>query len=317
MMGFIKIECAYAKISDEILQRLTEAYRKIRNTIRYLLSNISDFDVQKDAVPYDELEPIDRWALWRLGQITSDLRESYLGYRFHRVFHQLHRFCTVDMSALYLDILKDRLYCELPAGRLRRSAQTVIHRIAGDIMLVMAPVLSFTAEEAWTHLQGTDEGSIFLESFPDAPDIKADEAFVSFWNRVWTVRAEITKALELARKDKKIGLALDAAVTVHAPEELENLVTDNLELFRNVSIVSQLAASEGMEDLTAGEHETLWKSEEIPGLIIKVEPAGGGKCERCWQWSNELNTSDRWPETCPRCASVLDKMSVGTEEDQA
>ncbi len=295
------------KISDEILNRLTDAYRKIRNTIRYLLSNISDFDPSKDAVPFDELEPIDRWAMWRLGELTAVLQKAYSEYRFHRVFHELHRFCTVDMSALYLDILKDRLYCELPQGKLRRSAQTVIHRIATDLLLIMAPVLSFTAEEAWTHLQGTDQGSIFLESFPERPDVNADEEFVRFWETIWKIRAEITKALELARKDKKIGLALDARVTVCAPDEFRPLVEENIDLLRDIAIVSQLGAAEFLET-TQGEHDTVWQSEDIPGLIIKVEPASGGKCERCWQWSEEISDSGPWPNTCPRCAAVLDKL---------
>ena len=295
------------KISDEILNRLTDAYRKIRNTIRYLLSNISDFDPSKDAVPFDELEPIDMWAMWRLGELTAELQKAYSEYRFHRVFHELHRFCTVDMSALYLDILKDRLYCELPQGKLRRSAQTVIHRIATDLLLIMAPVLSFTAEEAWTHLQGTDQGSIFLESFPERPDVNADDEFVRFWETIWKIRAEITKALELARKDKKIGLALDARVTVCAPDEFRSLVEENVDLLRDIAIVSQLGAAEYLET-TQGEHDTVWQSEDIPGLIIKVEPASGGKCERCWQWSEEISDSGPWPNTCPRCAAVLDKL---------
>ena len=295
------------KISDEILNRLTDAYRKIRNTIRYLLSNISDFDPSKDAVALDELEPIDRWAMWRLGELTAELQKAYSEYRFHRVFHELHRFCTVDMSALYLDILKDRLYCELPQGKLRRSAQTVIHRIATDLLLIMAPVLSFTAEEAWTHLQGTDQGSIFLESFPERPDVNADDEFVRFWETIWKIRAEITKALELARKDKKIGLALDARVTVCAPDEFRSLVEENVDLLRDIAIVSQLGAAESLET-TQGEHDTVWQSEDIPGLIIKVEPASGGKCERCWQWSEEISDSGPWPNTCPRCAAVLDKL---------
>ncbi len=295
------------KISDEILNRLTDAYRKIRNTIRYLLSNISDFDPSKDAVPFDELEPIDMWAMWRLGELTAELQKAYSEYRFHRVFHELHRFCTVDMSALYLDILKDRLYCELPQGKLRRSAQTVIHRIATDLLLIMAPVLSFTAEEAWTHLQGTDQGSIFLESFPERPDVNADDEFVRFWETIWKIRAEITKALELARKDKKIGLALDARVTVCAPDEFRSLVEENIDLLRDIAIVSQLGAAESLET-TQGEHDTVWQSEDIPGLIIKVEPASGGKCERCWQWSEEISDSGPWPNTCPRCAAVLDKL---------
>ncbi len=295
------------KISDEILNRLTDAYRKIRNTIRYLLSNISDFEPSRDAVPFGELEPIDRWAMWRIGELTAELQRAYSEYRFHRVFHELHRFCTVDMSALYLDILKDRLYCELPKGKLRRSAQTVIHRIATDLLLIMAPVLSFTAEEAWTHLQGTDQGSIFLESFPQRPDVNADDEFVRFWEKIWKIRAEITKALELARKDKKIGLALDARVTVCVPDEFRSLVEENIDLLRDIAIVSQLGSAESLET-AQGEHDTVWQSEEVPGLIIKVEPASGGKCERCWQWSEDISDSGPWPNTCPRCAAVLDKL---------
>ena len=171
----------------------------------------------------------------------------------------------------------------------------------------MAPVLSFTAEEAWTHLQGTDQGSIFLESFPERPDVNADDEFVRFWETIWKIRAEITKALELARKDKKIGLALDARVTVCAPDEFRSLVEENIDLLRDIAIVSQLGAAESLET-TQGEHDTVWQSEDIPGLIIKVEPASGGKCERCWQWSEEISDSGPWPNTCPRCAAVLDKL---------
>ncbi len=301
------------KISDEILQRLTEAYRKIRNTIRYLLSNISDFEPDSHAVPGSKLEPIDRWALWRLGQVTADLRRSYMDYRFHRVFHQLHRFCTVDMSSLYLDIIKDRLYCELPQGRLRRSAQTVLHRIATDLLLVMAPVLSFTAEEAWTHLQGSDQGSVLLEAFPEPPDVNADEEFMGFWEQVWKIRAEITKALELARKDKKIGLALDARVTVSAPHDLAGLLRDNVELFRTVSIVSQFDLSASLEDESGEGDVTLFRSEDVPGLVVKVEPATGAKCQRCWQWSDEIDPHGPWPEVCPRCARVLDGLQPQDE----
>ncbi|NDY41865.1 isoleucine--tRNA ligase, partial [Dissulfurirhabdus thermomarina] len=161
------------KISDEILQRLTEAYRKIRNTLRYLLGNLADFDPAADALPFDRLEALDLWALHRLGGLTRRVRRAYETYDFHVIFHRLHQFCTVDLSALYLDILKDRLYCELPGGRLRRSAQTALHRIAADLLCLMAPILSFTAEEAWGHLPGAADRaeSVFLAPFPDPPEL--------------------------------------------------------------------------------------------------------------------------------------------------
>ncbi len=293
------------KISDEILKRLTEAYRKIRNTIRYLLGNLNDFDPAKDSLPFEELEDLDKWALWRLGQVTSKVVQAYKDYRFHVVFHQLHRFCTVDLSALYLDILKDRLYCELPGGRLRRSAQTVLYRLAHDLLILMAPVLSFTAEEAWTHLQGLEDpkgDSVFLKDFPRLEDLDLSEDFLKKWDQLWEIRSEITKALEIARKDKLIGLALDALVVVIPPEELKEFSRANEETLRTITIVSQLKVAEGPED---GDEGLLWNSEEVEGLRVQVLPARGQKCNRCWTWSEDVGQDDRWPDACGRCVEVL------------
>ncbi len=293
------------KISDEILARLTEAYRKIRNTIRYLLSNLSDFDPKRDSVSIDQMDELDLWALSRFEEVKKKVMEAYHSYQFHVVFHQIHKFCTVDLSSLYLDIIKDRLYCELPDSTQRRSGQTVLYGMVRELLLIMAPVLSFTAEEAWNHLPGRaeEEESIFLGSMPVARELsQCGEEFHARWERIWAVRAEITKALEKARAEKVIGLALDARVILQVPQEYHDLVASRLELFRSVSLVSQFELGEA----GAGS----WKSEEIPGLAVEVARAQGEKCARCWTWSTGVGEDSAYPDVCPRCAGVLHAMEM-------
>jgi len=296
------------KISDEILQRLTEAYRKIRNTIRYLLGNLFDFNPEKDALPLNEMEPIDRWALTRCRQVMENVQSGYGNYRFHVVFHRLYQFCTVDLSALYLDILKDRLYCELPYGRLRRSAQTAMYEICKNLILTMAPVLSFTSEEAWMHLSGDEHSSVFFQAFPELPPAALNDQETAYWESIWKLRNELTKALELARREKRIGLALDARVLVQLPEKAEFIPGEDLkETLKLVTIVSQL---EIVNDFTHDQVEEghVWESEEIPGLSCLVVPALGAKCERCWTWSEQVGQDELFPNVCPRCAKVLRKL---------
>ncbi len=295
------------KISDEILQRLTEAYRKIRNTIRYLLSNINDFSPERDSLPLDGLLPIDRWALWRAGQVAERVDRAYGENRFHQVYHTIYNFCTVDLSALYVDIIKDRLYCELPDGRERRSAQTVLFTIASSLVRMMAPVLSFTAEEAWSYL-GNDR-SVFLADFPE-PCVELDSSEQELWADIWAVRNEVTKALETARREKRIGLALDALVTLHLPDGLAERLAGREELMRQIAIVSQLQFTE----TAPGQGDGIWASDELPGLVVKVERARGSKCERCWTWSEDVGKESRFGDVCGRCASVLDQLNI---EDQA
>jgi len=289
------------KISDEILQRLTEAYRKIRNTIRYLLSNLSGFDPKKDSIELGQIEGLDRWALLRLGEVTTKVKQAYRDLKFHIVFHQIYQFCTVDMSALYLDILKDRLYCEDPEGRLRRSAQTVLYRIAHDMLLLMAPILSFTAEEAWGHLSAPETESIFLAEQPNPPSISIDESFTKEWDLLWKIRGEITKAMEFARKEKRIGLALDAKVLIRPPEDMSNFLREHRDLLKEITIVSQLDFA---EDLDIGD-DLVWQSDEIQGFAVKVIRALGKKCARCWTWSEDVGSDPAWPDVCGRCARVL------------
>jgi isoleucyl-tRNA synthetase len=295
------------KISNEILQRLTEAYRKIRNTIRYLLSNLSDFDSDKHSVDFCRLEALDRWALMRLGEITINIKHAYKEFKFHSVFHQIQQFCIVDLSALYLDILKDRLYCEHPEGHIRRSAQTAIYRIVHDILLLMAPILSFTAEEAWGHMpDAVNENSIFLGKMPDRPSISIDKSFQDEWEVLWKIRAEVTKALELARKEKRIGLALDAKVLISPSEDMRDFLKKHVPLLRTITIVSQLDLD---EEPDSGDG-TVWISDEIEGLAIKVIQAAGKKCARCWTWSEDVGKGPSWPDVCSRCAGVLRNLVI-------
>ncbi len=301
------------KISDEILQRLTEAYRKIRNTIRYLLGNLYDFDPERDRVPAEEMEPVDRWALFKAGQVMEQVQDAYRDYRFHRVFHRLYQFCTVDLSSLYLDILKDRLYCEVPAGRLRRSAQTAMHEICRNLIMNMAPVLSFTAEEAWIHLAGKEDDSIFFRQFPLPPQALFSAEEVEYWDRIWRVRGEVTKALELARREKRIGLALDARVLLKLPGDIGLAPDADLkETLKLVSIVSQLEIVDDFGDRQA-EGGNIWQSEELPGLSCLVVPAAGGKCQRCWTWSEEIGQDQMFPDVCPRCAGVLRELDMDVD----
>jgi isoleucyl-tRNA synthetase len=302
------------KISREILQRLTEAYRKIRNTIRYLLSNISGFNPELDSLSFEEMEPIDRWALSRLEDLTENVIATYKAFKFHKVFHQVNQFCTVDMSAVYLDILKDRLYCELPKGRLRRSAQTVIYKIAHDLIILLAPILSFTSEEAWKFLpkmEQDNEKSVFLSSFPEPSGYKISKDEEEEWKLLWKIRAEITKALEIARKEQVIGLALDAKVIITPPEALKDIVSSHLDLIKQISIVSQMEISDSSP---AGEGMQ-FKGEEIQSLFLTVLPASGEKCGRCWTWSEDVGASSEWPDACGRCVKVLKELKSEAESN--
>ncbi len=304
------------KISNEILQRLTEAYRKIRNTIRYLLSNLSDFDPERNSLPLSKLEALDRWALERVAKVLSKVKRGYEDHKFHIVFHQIHRLCTVDLSALYLDIIKDRLYCELRDGEKRRSAQTALFHIAKHLITSMAPVLSFTADEAWVHLTGNDGDSVFFQQMSDPPAGLLSKEEEAFWEQVFDLRGEITKALELARRQKRIGLALDARVLVRLPEDLGLEPGKGLEeCLKMVTIVSQLEIVEDFDQEQASNQADIWESEEIKGLSCLVLPAKGEKCARCWTWSEYVGKDRDFPDVCERCAGVLRQMGVAPQDE--
>ena len=295
------------KVSDEILGHVSDAYRKMRNTIRFLLSNLYDFDPDRDRVEYDALPEIDRWALARFAELVRRVTRAYDEYEFHAVYHGLHNFCGTVVSSLYMDVLKDRLYCSAPDDPGRRGAQTVIYRILDGLLRLMAPVLSFTAAEAWEHLHGLGadapiEESVFFASFPGVDDIVGDRDLDARWERLLTLRGEVTRVLEAARRDKVIGLSLDAEVLFRAEGGTAEFLADNLEMLRELCIVSSMKLVDGQ---VGGEGVEVMDSETVDNLKIAVRPAPGGKCERCWIISESVGRDDEHPTLCSRCAGVV------------
>lgn len=290
------------RISEEILSRQVDAYRRLRNTCRYILGNIGDF-TPEDAVAEKDMDPLDRFAIDVVSRSHARVQEAYRTYEFHKVFHTLHNLCSTDLSAFYLDILKDRLYASAPRSKERRSAQTAMWRILKILMLDMAPILSFTAEEVFRYLPDALKPSaptVFALREKDAPGCSLPESERAAWETLLAVRAEVSRALEPLRKAGVIGHGLDSRATLYVSPELaktlDSLGTDLRALF----IVSQFA----VKPLGEAPAEAV-AATEMEGLSIAVEKAGGEKCERCWIYSEELNSDPQYPRTCPRCASVL------------
>ena len=289
------------RISQEILTHLAEAYRRIRNTSRYLLGNLSDFDPEKDVVVHKDLLEIDCWALHRLQKLIRRVEKAYDDFEFHVVFHSLHNFCAVDMSAFYLDILKDRLYTAKSASRERRSGQTVMHAILSAMVRLMAPVLSFTADEVWGYMKdASKKESVFLTSFPQAEVSYIDEALEARWDKVIAVRSEVAKVLEALRRDKVIGHSLDAGVTFYAGPELYDFLNGYRNDLPFILIVSSVAI-EKESDAPA----KAYTSEIVKGLKITAGPAKGAKCGRCWMYQESVGTVKEHPQLCSRCARNL------------
>ncbi len=290
------------RISKEILTRLVEAYRRIRNTSRYILGNLFDFDPARDRLAYAEMEEMDRWALHRLQEVIRRVRDAYDKYQFHMVYYTLYNFCTVDLSALYLDVLKDRLYTSKASSRRRRSAQTAMEIILDAMARLLAPILTFTAEEVWNAMptyKGKAE-SVHLTEFPAVNPAFVDEELGEKWRTLVAVKGEISKAIEAARKSKTVGHSLDAAVAVAPPEKLRELIAGHREDLQALQIVSQLdIVARG--DLDAGAYE----SKEIDGLYVGVTKARGQKCQRCWIYSEDLGKDPEHPAICGRCLANL------------
>jgi isoleucyl-tRNA synthetase len=288
------------RISEEILSRLSEAYRRIRNTCRFLLGNLYDFDPQNDSVPDSQLLEMDRWILLRIEKLIARLREAYAGFEFHAVFHSLHNFCAVDLGSLYLDILKDRLYTAPASSPQRRAAQTALYRILDVIVRLMAPVLSFTAEEVWELLPGTreDHPSVHLALFPEVKTQYLDEKLEERWNRLLEVRGEVSKALEMARKEKLIGNSLEAGVVLNGSASLQLFLKENGNLLKDLFIVSQV-------DIVDAFHAGFYSSKEVEGLHILIRRAEGKKCDRCWVYDPKTGENMAHPTVCPRCSAAL------------
>jgi isoleucyl-tRNA synthetase len=289
------------RLSTEIMDRLADAYRRIRNTYRFLLGNLSDFEPARDRQSYARLDEVDRWVLDRLARLIARVTRAYEDYQFHTVFHSVHNFCAVDLSAQYLDIIKDRLYTSAAADPRRRAAQTVCYDVFTALARLMAPILTFTAEEAWRHAPGPRAQSVHLERFPEAPREWLDDALKQQWDRLLEVRREVAKALETARAQKLIGSGLEARVRIaSAPEDLPALLGGKRELLATLFIVSRVELHAG-----DGRASVVYESQDIPGLVIGVDRAPGEKCERCWTRTEEVGRDRDHPTLCARCVRVV------------
>jgi len=289
------------KISPEILKRMVEAYRKIRNTARFILGNLSDFDPETDAVPREKMPELDRWALHQLTKLIGKVDAAYERYSFHTIYHALYNFCIVELSARYLDILKDRLYVLRADSLKRRASQTVLYKIISALTRLMAPILSFTAEELWGVLPGKkQEASVFLSDFPVADPDACDDALAARWEEIFTVRGEVSRALEEARRAKVVGLSLDAAVELYLSEKWRERIAPYEEELPEILIVSAVTLHSLEEAPTGAQSEG-----EVPGVRVRVRPAEGRKCGRCWNFSPSVGEDPDHPEICSRCAGVL------------
>jgi isoleucyl-tRNA synthetase len=278
------------KISNEILKRLADAYFRIRNTFRFLLGNLYDFVPEKDQRIYREVYEIDRWALHRLQKLIQRVREAYEHFEFHIVYHSVQNFCAVEMSALYFDILKDRLYTFPAHSAGRRSAQTALYKILEGLTRLMAPILTFTAEEVWKHIPSGPKKaeSVHLMPFPEVQSDYLDDTLESQWEKIWEVRAVVNKALEEARKEQKIGLSLDAQVHLHVPEKMYQFLQAYQKDLKSIFIVSSV---------------TLYKDEREPWA--EVLRADGKKCERCWNYEVSVGNHEEHPTICHRCVEAI------------
>jgi isoleucyl-tRNA synthetase len=306
------------RCSDEILQRVGDAYRKIRNTARFALGNLDGFTPALDSVGLNEMQEIDRWALAELDLVIARALEAYKSFEYHAVYQALYNFCTVTLSARYFDIIKDRLYTAAPKSHARRSAQTALNYIADALARLLAPVLVFTADEIWENLPEVKSGrlagvegedavvmderaavhsSVHLAEFPVAVGVERDAAMLERWARLFDVRDVVLRALEEARTAKLIGSGLEAHVLIEAKRKTYDLLEQYRGELRYVFIVSQVAVTLLEED--AGEE-----------VRVRVERAAGGKCERCWNYSARVGEFTRYPNVCERCIEALAEIEM-------
>ena len=286
------------RVSNDILKQLSEIYRKIRNTARFILGNISDFNPNTDMVADAALEEIDHWALMRLDEVVKTSREAYDNFEYHLIFHAIHNFCVIDMSNFYLDVLKDRLYVEAKNSATRRAAQTAMYKILDTIARLVSPILAFTADEIWQFMPHTDDVDARHVVYNAIPDAKGeyDEEFMARWNKIHEMRDDVKKALELARADKVIGASLDAKVTLYADGELYDFAKSVENILPTVFMVSDF-------ELVRGEGGSF--KGEVEGMSVTAVHAQGEKCARCWSFGNTVGKDADHPTICARCAEVI------------
>ena len=316
------------RISNEILDRLVEAYRKIRNTCRFLLGNIYDFDISRlrdksyESDVKKGLLEVDRFALCMLQNLIEKVTRAYENFEFHDVFHSIYNFCVINMSSFYLDVLKDRLYTFKADSKERRASQWVLYKILVSLTKMMAPILSFTAEEIWRHIpkiqnaehrtQNTEQDmgeSVFLSAFPEVESEFIDREFEKRWENLLKIRDEVNKALEIKRKEKFIGNSLEAKVNLYVNEADYKILEDYKNFLPTLFIVSSAevfsASADSLGEREKKPSEESYKSPVISGMSILIEKAAGNKCSRCWNWSVTVGKYKDFPEFCERCYEVI------------
>jgi len=291
------------RLSKEILQRLTEAYRRIRNTCRYLLGNLNDFNPLTDKIDYDMMDDLDKWALHRLHEVNEKIRRAYDTFEFHSIYHTLHNFCVIDLSSFYLDIIKDRLYAFSKNSVQRRSAQTVMDEILNVLVRLMAPILTFTADEIWQYMGANiTSPNVHADLFIPVKKEYINPDLAKKWDDFLKIRKEVTKALEIARKDKLIGHSLDASVMLGVLPEHERLLLPYADDLRTLFIVSSVRM------MPADKLEGGMEGEDVKGLRVKVSMCEDTKCERCWIHDPSVGKDGSHPTLCKRCIDALKEM---------
>ena len=288
---------ADVKLSHDVLKQLSDSYRKVRNTARFILGNLNDFDPNTDCVPLDQLEELDLWALNRLNEVIGTSLNAYEAYEFNDVYRAIHSYCVVDLSNVYLDIVKDRLYVEAPTSKARRAAQTAMYYILSAITRLLAPVLCFTSDEIWKMLpedKNFSRENVILNDMPATLDITFGEELKAKWDRILAIRSDVMKATENARVEKIIGSNLDAAITLYAQGEVYDFLADVLEDLPDVFIASEVLLKKEGEGAYQGN-----------GFSADVKKAEGEKCERCWHYDRNVGADPEHPTLCPRCAAIL------------
>jgi isoleucyl-tRNA synthetase len=289
-------------VSDEILKRMADSYRRIRNTVRFLLANLAGFDPARDAVPVGELVALDRWALARTRELQAEVIAAYRSYDFHLIYQKVHNFCVVDLGGFYLDVIKDRLYTTPAGGLPRRSAQTVMHAIAEAMVRWLAPILSFTAEEIWRYMPGPRAESVFLTTWADLPELPADAATID-WPRILEVRGAVLRELERLRVVGEIGAPLDAVVEIYAGEEPRRALAPLAEELRFVLITSEARVHPAEARPAAA---VAVEPEGQSGVWLHVHASTAAKCVRCWHKRADVGSVAAHPELCGRCVVNLE-----------
>ena len=279
-------------ISREILKQMSESYRKIRNTARYILGNISDFNPDTDMVPADKLTNLDKWAVKTLNNLIEKVKAAYDKYEFHQVYHSIHNFCVVDMSNFYLDVLKDRLYTEKKDSVERRSAQTAIYLILDAMTRMLAPILAYTSDEIWSympHKSSDNSEHVIFNSMPEITEVSVDDSFMADWDKIHELRDDAKKEIEVLVKNKTIKGSLESKVTLEASGDYLEFLNKVKDEIKPALIVSEVEIKEGDGELK-----------------ITVEKAEGEKCERCWSISRTVGLNQAHPTLCDKCCKFFE-----------